>query len=291
MSTIKEIIKNNWDILLSDTALAPVFSEPPQFTVKRAPTLKDKLVKNYISPPKPTTFLVKPTGTFQCGACRHCPHINKSTTFMNNSWACTKSFQCKHFANCNTTHVIYRLDCKCGCFYIGLTKRRLRGRFGEHKYAIKTKNLNYPIAKHFGSSTQCNPNDLAVMVIEVVQKSIRGGDRLRTLAQRESYWIDTLQAVTFPGLNEELDFSVFLWGKNRHVHHAASYICIPCMTCLFLFLFFWVSIFICCQMEWCCDVIGSPDLKTFKYTCLAHLINYALKKVVCDRNASAMSQI
>ena len=207
-NSIKQIIKNNWDILRSDTTLAPVFSEPPQFAVKRAPTLKDKLVKNYIPATKPKTFLVKPIGTFQCGACRHCPHINKSTTFTNAMG--TRSFHCKHFANCNSTHVVYRLDCKCGCFYIGLTKRRLRDRFGEHKYAIKTKNMNYPIAKHFQSSTQCNPTDLKVMVIEVIQKNIRGGDRLRTLAQRESFWIDMLQALSFPGLNEELDFSVFL---------------------------------------------------------------------------------
>ncbi|XP_063042950.1 uncharacterized protein LOC134437386 [Engraulis encrasicolus] len=36
-NSIKQIIKNNWDILRSDTTLAPVFSEPPQFAVKKGP--------------------------------------------------------------------------------------------------------------------------------------------------------------------------------------------------------------------------------------------------------------
>lgn len=205
---IKQIIRKNWDILLSDPTLAPVFTELPQFAVRRAPTLKDKLVRNYIPASKPTTFLSKPIGTFQCGSCKHCSSINKSTSFKDSKGE--KTFYCKQYANCNTTHVIYRLDCKCGCFYIGLTKRRLRDRVAEHKYAIKTANENYPIAKHFKTSNQCSPAHLTVMVIEVIQKNIRGGDRLRTLAQRETFWIETLNSTKHPGLNEDVDFSVFL---------------------------------------------------------------------------------
>lgn len=49
------------------------------------------------------------------------------------------------------------------------------------------------------------------MVVEVIEKNIRGGDRLKTLSQRETFWIDILQATHPPGLNEDIDFSVFLW--------------------------------------------------------------------------------
>lgn len=48
------------------------------------------------------------------------------------------------------------------------------------------------------------------MVIEVIEQTKRGGDILKTLAQRETYWIETLKSTKFPGLNEEVDFSVFL---------------------------------------------------------------------------------
>lgn len=47
------------------------------------------------------------------------------------------------------------------------------------------------------------------MVIEVIHRNITGGNELGTLSQRETFWIETISATEFPGLNEELDFSVF----------------------------------------------------------------------------------
>lgn len=205
---IKNIIKQNWDILRSDPSLSAVFSEPPSFAIRRAPTLKDKLVKNYLPAPKQKIFWPKPPGTHPCGSCSHCTHINRTTTFKDSSGL--KTFHCKHFSTCNTTHVVYRLDCLCGAFYVGLTKRRLKDRFAEHKNAIRINNPNYPMAVHINSSTTCNINQVKVMVLEVIPNNIRGGDRVRTLAQKETFWIDTLHATHPPGLNEDIDFSVFL---------------------------------------------------------------------------------
>ena len=48
------------------------------------------------------------------------------------------------------------------------------------------------------------------MVVEVIPKSVRGGDSVKHLLQRETFWIVTLKATTFPGLNEDIDFSPFL---------------------------------------------------------------------------------
>lgn len=192
----------------SDPALSPAFNEPPLFAIRRAPTLGDKLVKNYLPGKRTRPFFQQPIGTFQCGACNHCSHINKNKTFQDSERK--KTFHCRNYANCNTTHVIYRLDCECGCFYIGLTKRRLRDRFAEHKYAIRTENPNYPMAVHFKSSTQCNINSLKVMAIEVISLSKKGGDKLKILSQRETFWIETLKATHFPGLNEDIDYSPFL---------------------------------------------------------------------------------
>ena len=53
-------------------------------------------------------------------------------------------------------------------------------------------------------------DNLKIMVIEVIPRSVRGGDRLRQLLQRETFWIVTLKATTFPGLNDDVDFSPFL---------------------------------------------------------------------------------
>ena len=48
------------------------------------------------------------------------------------------------------------------------------------------------------------------MAIEEVRKSQRGGDRLKRLLQRETFWIFKLKATIFPGPNEEIDYSPFL---------------------------------------------------------------------------------
>ncbi len=75
--------------------------------------------------------------------------------------------------------MVYRLSCKCGCFYVGRTKRRLKDRISEHKNAIRKANLDYPIAKHFQNVHNSNPEDLMVEGLETIKKNIRGGDRLK----------------------------------------------------------------------------------------------------------------
>lgn len=55
------------------------------------------------------------------------------------------------------------------------TKRKLKERIAEHKYAIRTQNINYPMAKHYKLSGHTNPNTLKALVIEVVPQHIRGG--------------------------------------------------------------------------------------------------------------------
>lgn len=205
---IKGIINKNWDILSCDPSLGPLFSQRPVFSFKRAPTLKDKLVRSHLPPRKSRTFFKKPIGTHRCGSCNHCSQINRATSFMDSKLL--RTYECRSFANCNSTFVVYRLDCVCGAFYVGRTKRKLKERFAEHKYAIRTENLDYPIAKHFKRMGHSNINDLKIMVLEVVSNDLRGGDRLKRLLQRETFWIDALGATTFPGLNEEIDFSPFL---------------------------------------------------------------------------------
>lgn len=106
--------------------------------------------------------------------------------------------------------MIYKLECPCGRFYVGRTKRKLKNRLAEHKQAIRTSNLLYPMAMHYKDAHQGNCNSLKICGLEHIPETIRGGDRLKKLLQRESYWIYTLKAMEFPGLNGELDFSVFL---------------------------------------------------------------------------------
>ena len=117
---------------------------------------------------------------------------------------------CKQFMNSNSTYIVHGLTCPCGCFYVGRTKRRLKDRVAEHKYAIRTNNEDYPMARHFQSSHNGNDSLLRVEGIEQIEQSVRGGNRLKRLLQRETYWIFTFDAMVYPGLNEEIDFKPFL---------------------------------------------------------------------------------
>ena len=158
--------------------------------------------------PKPTSWLQQQNGTFRCGNCRHCENVTKTNSFID--CFTSKTYLCRGFANCNTTFVVYRLECECGCFYVGRTKRRFKDRLAEHKYAIRIQNIDYPMAKHYKDSGHDPSKRLTAMVIETIPNDTRMGDRLKLLLQRETYWIHTLKATCWPGLNEEIDFSPFL---------------------------------------------------------------------------------
>ena len=206
---ISRVIKDNWGIIESDPTLRMVFPEPPVISFKRAPTLRDKLVHNFLPPSKKESWLKRPIGCFKCMNCPHCSNVDQTKTFMD--LKTNKTYKINDFINCSTTFVIYRLTCTCpGVFYVGRTKRRLRDRLAEHKYAIRTNNMVYPIARHFKDVHNSNDTLLRIIGIEHVKPLTRGGDRLRKLNQRETFWIHSLDALCAPGLNEDIDFMCFL---------------------------------------------------------------------------------
>ena len=66
------------------------------------------------------------------------------------------------------------------------------------------------MSRHNKSLHHGNPASLQAKGIDHVSASIRKGDRLKQLNQRESFGIYKLQATKYPGLNEDMDFSPFL---------------------------------------------------------------------------------
>lgn len=207
---IRRIIRSNWDILKSDPTLHDTFKDFPMFCYRRAPSLKDRLTRSYLPARKKEHWLKKPIGTFKClqSTCNHCGNIKQHKDFTD--FKTNEKHKIKHFVNCNTTYVVYRLICPCNHFYVGRTKRRLKDRVAEHKYAIRCNNEDYPMARHFNSAHNGDASLLQVEALEHVQTPPRGGDRLKLLLQRETYWIHKLDAMRPPGLNEEIDFRPFL---------------------------------------------------------------------------------
>ncbi len=98
----------------------------------------------------------------------------------------------------------------CGHFYVGQTKRKLCLRVAEHKYAIRVKNMLYPMVRHYNEVGHVTESSLKVIGIEYIPYSMRGGNRQKQLLQRETFWIHTLRATKSPGVNEEIDVLSFL---------------------------------------------------------------------------------
>ena len=102
------------------------------------------------------------------------------------------------------------LKCPCGLAYIGQTKRPLKVRIGEHKTAIRTKNLEYAMARHYLQANHGSPASLKFWGIERITAPSRGGDIINKLLRREAHWIHNLDTLEPNGLNEEMSLSCFL---------------------------------------------------------------------------------
>jgi hypothetical protein len=146
------IINNEWDLLQSSPKLSKLFDKKPMLAHKRAPNMRDLLVKattNY--PPSPSTNDLE----FDCNIkkCRRrfCPLCPKSNIQGHIKCLGTKqTYRTPKKVTCETCNVIYCLQCKqCGLQYIGETKRSFRIRVSEHLGDIRNKRNHKPVAKHF----------------------------------------------------------------------------------------------------------------------------------------------
>ncbi len=73
------------------------------------------------------------------------------------------------FINCNSSYVIYRLECECGHFYFGQTKSKLSLRVSEHKYVVRMKNVLNFMVRHFNEAGHASQSSLKVMGIESIK--------------------------------------------------------------------------------------------------------------------------
>ena len=123
--------------------------------------------------------------------CKLCTIIISSDTFS--SHITKKSYPINHDMNCNSTNVIYLINCKkCGKQYVGETSRKLKDRVNNHRSDIKHKK-NTAIALHF-NNIQHSYKDFSILPIEnIIDNTLR-----RT---QESFWIKELNTKYPFGIN------------------------------------------------------------------------------------------
>lgn len=206
---IKEIIKQHWHVLQTDTVCAELFPQPPMFTHSRSPNLKDKLVHSdtYDHSKRPCARLDDTTGFFPCRNCTSCHNIQKTDHFI--CFSTGRRYNIRQFITCSSVNVIYLLSCPCGLQYVGCTRRQLRVRLNEHRSAINRGDPKSPVARHFNEAKH-SASDLKSVGIDRVLPNRRSGCTNQSLLRCEARWIFYLKTLQPNGLNDDFDLACFL---------------------------------------------------------------------------------
>lgn len=207
-NSLKNIVQRHWHILSSDPHIGQTFQNLPRTCYKRAPSLRDRLVRSHLPahPQAPFPFKI-PHGNFKCLNCAACNFMLTDNTFTHPKTG--RVYKVKGRITCLSTFIVYLLTCPCGLLYVGKTKRQLKTRIFEHKCAIRKNDEKSSVARHFNSEGH-NANMLRFMGLECVGRSSRGGDRENRLLQREAWYIFNFNTCIPNGMNEDLSLSCFL---------------------------------------------------------------------------------
>ncbi|CAH2321250.1 Hypothetical predicted protein, partial [Pelobates cultripes] len=145
---IKKTIKKHWHLLRQDDLLKEILPAQPKIVFRGAPNFRSILTNNYTKVTKniQNTFLDGAKGFYKCKRCTVCKNTDqttksKITNFKSNQT--NKSYKIRDFIGCNTTNVIYLLECPCGLQYVGMTTRCLKTRLAEHCRNIRNGFLNH----------------------------------------------------------------------------------------------------------------------------------------------------
>ncbi|XP_073441691.1 uncharacterized protein [Dendrobates tinctorius] len=203
---INGVIFKHWPLLRLAYPTVPEFVSRPLICHNRPQNLRDSLVRADIGPSKPlakqTFFSCQRKGTFPCLHCLQCSHITKGEFFTHPRTG--KKFPIPGYFTCESNYVIYLIKCPCGLGYVGETTQHIRDRINKHKSTIRCKLTTLPIPAHFHTAGHSIPQ-LRFQVIEQIIQPRRGGNRIKTLREREAFWIHTLQTMEPLGLNREYD--------------------------------------------------------------------------------------
>ena len=79
--------------------------------------------------------------------------------------------------------------------YVGETKNELRLRFNQHKYSIRSKSVELPVAAHFNKENHDSSN---LSLVEIDHNPTWSDEQRK---QKENFWILQLNTAEPRGLN------------------------------------------------------------------------------------------
>jgi hypothetical protein len=169
---------------------------------KRAPNIRDTLVRATTNYPPPTDSRVKFNPNEKTCKRLNSPRCPKATAQGNVKSLITKqTYRTPKYVSCESRNVIYCIECtQCGKQYIGETKRSFRIRISEHIGDVKN-NRNYkPVAKHFNSRNH-NIRNMKKTILEIITHDPDLEESTIHRRERENFWINRLRTLDPLGLN------------------------------------------------------------------------------------------
>ena len=143
--SLSEITRTHHHILQASDWLKRIVTSPTIIAFRCPKSLSDLLVHAILKSSMPTP------GNFRCGAacCKTCPVLLTMNEFSSHSTG--KTYIIRSEATCNTSNVIYLIQCrKYGLQYVGETGQLLHCRMNNHLANIIHQWINEePVAQHF----------------------------------------------------------------------------------------------------------------------------------------------
>ncbi|CAJ0965023.1 unnamed protein product, partial [Ranitomeya imitator] len=151
MPKIELVIKKHWPILTKAYPNITNFSSPALMCNRRAPNIKDRLVRADMGSSRPSTSQsVLSTcrhSTFPCLSCASCSNIIKSDSVTHPRT--DKSYPIRGYHTCNSNFVVFVIKCPCGLLYVGETTQHVKDRIASHKSTSHCGKTWLPIPEHF----------------------------------------------------------------------------------------------------------------------------------------------
>ncbi|XP_077151982.1 uncharacterized protein LOC143815994 isoform X1 [Ranitomeya variabilis] len=209
MPKIYSVIRKHWSLLHKAYPSVEPFQSPPMMSTRRPKNIKDQLVRADIGSTQPRTtqrlLASQRRGTFPCLNCAACSNVIRSDTVTHPRTG--KSYPIQGYFTCNTNFAIYVIKCPCGLLYVGETTQHVKDRIASHKSTIRCGKTWLPIPDHFVTFKH-SVAQLKFQIIEQVPRPRRGGNHIKLLKARETFWIHTLDTLAPRGLNREIDWQV-----------------------------------------------------------------------------------
>jgi hypothetical protein len=196
------IINSEWHQLESSPKLSKLFKNKPLLAHKRAPNLRDTLVRATTQyPPVPDSRVKFNPNAEKCKR-RNCPYCPKpSVQGYIKSKITKETYRTTKYVSCESRNVIYCIECtQCGKQYIGETKRSFRIRISEHMGDVRNTRNYKPVARHFNSRNHTIKN-MKNTVLETITQDPELEQSTIHRRTREAYWIHRLRTIDPMGIN------------------------------------------------------------------------------------------